>query len=219
MIRYSRVESGKVNVSVLIIVVLAFLFAGAAGFAVWSYIQYSDYKNNTDSKIELAVAVAKKEQSEQSEKEYRELEGEPNYSFVGPDDYGRVLFDYPKTWSVYEATDVSSGNGKYEVYFSRRIVPRISSTQQYALRVEIEENLYDNVLKRYESRIKRGDLSSSVFKVKGHTGTRIDGQISNDKRGSVVIFKIRDKTLLISTDSKIFEPEYNKLIQTIDFSE
>lgn len=212
-------STGKVNMSIIVIVLLSVAFLAAAGFGLWAFVEYSTQKNNVDTIVERAVAEAQKEQAEKDEKNFRKLENQPYRQFVGPDDYGRVTFNYSKMWSVYEATDVSDGQGTYESYFSRIVVPPVKSNQQFALRVSIEEKLYDTVLRKYESAIKKGDLKSTQFTANGHSGTRLDGNFSKDRRGAAVVFKIRDKTLTISTDSDVFKPEFDELVKTIDFAE
>ena len=194
---------------------LALIFGG---LAIWSYMQYTEANNDVNSKIEVAVLNARREQSDEDEKKFREQEKEPNRDFVGPDDYGRVTFKYPKTWSLHEATDITRG-GDYEAFLNPGKVPPISNQQQFAIRVTIENKDYDRVVQSYASLVRKGDLRSSSTTAQGNTGTRLDGNFSNHIRGSAVIYKIRDKTVTIRTDADTFKPDFESLIQTIDFDE
>lgn len=45
------------------------------------------------------------------------------------------------------------------------------------------------------------------------------GDISNNIRGIVTIFKVRDKTVVLQTDSELFADEYYKLLDTVTFVE
>lgn len=202
-----------------IILTFAFLFTTLAsgGVAIWSYINYVDQRDNTQSKIDLAVAEAVKEQADKDAADFLEKEKQPNRQFVGPDDYGRLSFDYPKTWSVYVAKDASRG-GTYESYFNPGTVPTVSNTQQFALHVTIEEKDYDTVIDSYKSKVSSGELKSSSVKADEQNGTRLDGQFSKDIRGSAVVFKIRDKTVTIRTDAETFRADFDALIQTITFN-
>jgi cytoskeletal protein RodZ len=188
------------------------------GLAVWLFINYNDQKTNIDTKVDAAVATAKKSQSDADEAKFSEREKQPNREFIGPDDYGRVTFDYPKTWSVYVYKDASNG-GTYEAYLNPIAVPTISDSVQFALRVTIEEKDYDKVLTSYDSLVKKGSLKSSAVSADNINGTRLDGSFSSDIKGSAVIFKIRDKTLTIRTDASTFEPDFNALIATIKFNQ
>lgn len=212
-------EAGAIKGSLIAIILLSIGLAGAIAFGAWSFIQYDDYRTNFDSKVELAVGESKKEQAVICEEKITKIEEEPNRQFVGPTDYGRVTFDYPKDWSVYEATDVSKGSGTYEAYLSPIVVPPVSNTQKYAIRVTIDEKNVDDVLTGYERDVESGELKTSSFSASDVAGTRIDGNFTKTIRGSAVIFKIRDKTLTVRTDSKTFDKYFNELIKTIKFNQ
>jgi hypothetical protein len=211
-------ELGNISGSMLAIIGLIVLVLATGGMAIWAYINYNEQKSNVDAKIDLAKAEARKEQGDQDEAKFAEREKEPNRQFVGPDDYGRLTFDYPKTWSVYVARDVSRG-GTYEAYLNPITVPPVSSTQQYALRVTIEEKDFDQAVKIYEGLVKKGDLRTSAVSANGNNGTRLDGNFTKDIRGSAVMYKIRDKTVTIRTDADTFKPDFENLIKTINFNQ
>lgn len=216
--RTHKHELGNISGSLIAIIGLSVLVLGAGAFAIWSFVNYSEQKTNVDGKVELAVAEAKKEQSEIEEEKYAQREKEPLRQFVGPDDYGRLTFDYPKTWSVYVARDTSRG-GTYEAYLNPITVPPVSATQQYALRVIVEEKDYDQVVKTYEGLVKKGDLRTSAVSANGNNGTRLDGSFTKDIRGSAVIYKIRDKAVTLRTDADTFKPDFESLIKTINFNQ
>lgn len=211
-------EEGSISGSMIAIIGLSVLVLAAGSLAIWAYINYTEQKTNVDGKIELAVAEAKREQGDIESEKFAQREKEPNRQFTGPDDYGRLVFNYSKTWSVYEAHDVSRG-GTFEAYLNPIVVPPISPTQQYALRVTIEERDYDQVVKTYESLVKKGDLRTSAVSASGNNGTRLDGNFTKDIRGSAVIFKIRDKTATLRTDADTFKPDFENLIKTINFNQ
>lgn len=210
-------QKGAVSGSLIAVIGLSVLVVAAVSVAIWAFINYNEQKTNVDGKVSLAVAEAKKEQGDVDEAKFAEREKQPNRQFVGPDDYGRLTFDYPKTWSAYIAKDVSKG-GDFEAYLNPITVPPVSSLQQYALRVAIEEKDYDQVVKSYEPLVKKGDLRSSVTSANGNNGTRLDGNFSKDIRGSAVIYKIRDKTVTLRTDADTFKPDFENLIKTINFN-
>jgi len=212
-----KYEQGGVSGSLIAIIGLIILVLATGSFAIWAYINYSEQKTNVDGKIDLAVAEAEKKQIDIEGKKFAEREKEPNRQFVGPEDYGRLTFNYPKTWSVYEATDISKG-GTYEAYLNPITVPPVSSTQQYSLRVLIEEKDYDQVVKSYESLVKKGDLRSSATSANGSNGTRFDGSFTKNIRGSAVIYRIRDKAVTIRTDADTFKPDFENIIKTIKFN-
>ena len=214
---YRRRENGFVNGWMVSSIGLIVLSTGLLALSIWAFMNYTDQKTNVNTIRDTAVAAAKKTQFDTDEANFTQREKEPMRQFTGPSDYGAVTFNYPKTWSLFINRDASSG-GTYEAYLNPVAVPAISSTQQFALRVLIEEKDYDKALTSYDSLVKKGDLkSSSVTSADGSTGTRLDGKFSNDIHGSAVIYKIRDKTLTIRTDATTFTADFNALITTIKF--
>jgi hypothetical protein len=215
----SSFENGSVDKRIIVIIALSIFGAAALVFGVWSFINYNEQKSNVDGKIDEAVATAKKTQADSLEAKFLARDKEPNREFVGPDDYGRLTFNYPKTWSVYVNKDASTQGGTYEAYLNPVSVPAVSDKQQYSLRVTIEEKDYDKVIASYASLVKKGDLRSSSVSANGANGTRLDGSFSKDIRGSAVIYKIRDKTLVLRTDADTFKPDFDALITTIKFNQ
>lgn len=210
-------ERGSAKTWLIISIVAITTTVALAGALVWALINYFDQKNNVDTKVSSAVAEARKDQADADEAKFLEREKDPNRQFVGPEDYGRVSFDYPKTWSVYVAED-ASGGGAFEAYLNPVSVPPIANDTQLALRVNIETGDYDREISSFSRAVNSGDLTSSSITLDGVTGTRLDGSFSDDIRGSAVIFRIRDKVVTIRTDAQTFRADFDKLIQTITFN-
>lgn len=213
-----RSEAGAISGATIAIIGLSVALLAAGWFGVWSFINYNDQKTDVDARVALAVAEAKKEQSEADEAKFEKERNALTRQFVGPEDYGRLSFNYPKSWSVFVENDASKG-GVYKAYLHRDVVPAISDSQQYMLRVVIEEKGYDAVISQYESRVKRGDLKSSTASFNGHTGTRLDGNFTKNIRGAAVIFKVRDKTVTLYTDADQYKPDFEAIVKSTDFNQ
>lgn len=209
---------GAVDGAMIGIIALAVGVVGMAGLSVYMYMQYNDQKTNVDSKIDLAVAESNKDLETKLEKDFQDRENAHTLEFVAPSDMGRVSFLYPRPWSVYVAKDGGKGAASYEAYFNPQTVPPVSAKQRFALRLTIETRPYDTIIKSFDTRVTRGELKSSVIKFNGHTGTRFDGSFSKDLRGSAVVFKVRDKTVVMQTDADTFKTEFDKLMKTVDFN-
>lgn len=201
-------------VSIIMIVAAVGL---AAGF-VWAMLQYIDHRDNVDSKVTSAVAEAVKKQADDDAAAFLEKEKEPNRLFVGPDDYGRLAFNYPKTWSTYVDKDALKG-GSYAAYLNPVVVPPVSTVgQQFALRILIEEKDYDKVVESYRQQVQKGELKSSAVKADDQNGTRLEGMFTKNIRGTAVIFKIRDKTVTMQTDADVFRGDFDAIIKTVTFN-
>lgn len=211
-------SSGKISGTTIVITLLALALAGIGAVAVWSYVNYEEARTDVDGQINQAVADAKLEQATELEEQFAQREKEPNRQFVGPEDYGRVTFDYPKTWSVYVQNEAETGRSTFQAYLNPVYIPPVTATQRMALRVTIENKDYDDVLRSYEGRVKKGDLNTKSLTVGNEVGTRFDGAFTEQIRGAAAVFKIRDKTLTVRTDADTFKPDFDKLIKTIEFN-
>ncbi len=92
------------------------------------------------------------------------------------------------------------------------VVPPIIKGQKFALRMTIDPQPYEKVLEKYESVIKKGGLRSSTVQVSGYNGNRLDGNFDDETKGAAVVFKVRDKTLILQTDSEQFVPDFDSII-------
>lgn len=211
------VKRHRVNIWMVLTFVFIFTTLCMGGVSIWALINYFDQRDNTQSKIDDAVAIAVKTQQDTDAANFLQQEKQPNRQFAGPDDYGRVAFDYPKTWSVYVAKDATDG-GDYQAFFNPASVPPVSSTGRYALHILIQQKSYDDTLNSYQSLVKKGSLTSTAVSADGQNGTRLDGNFTKDIKGSAVIFKIRDKTVTIQTDADTFKPDFDALVKTITFN-
>lgn len=217
MITSSSYERGAINPSTLTIIGLAVFTIVFAGMSVWAFINYMDQKNNVDAKVSTAVTEAEKKLGDKLEADFIERDKQPLKSFTGPSDYGTLGFKYPKTWSVYVSNDGSKGTG-YEAFFNPGAVPSVdAASSRYALRVAIVNEQYETVIDGYANLVEKGTLKSSTTKANGETGTRLEGNFTKDIRGSAVIFKIRDKSVIVQSDADTFKDDFNALVETITF--
>ena len=149
-----------------------------------------------------------------------EREKNPFNNFSGPEDYGQLSFKYPKTWSVYVAHDASKG-GKFEAFFNPREVEPISDTTVNSLRVAVLDKGFDDVAAEYQKAIdkKNSTLKVESVTVGGVAATRYTGTIpKTELNGIIVIFKIRDKTVVLRTDSLLFSKDFDALLKTVTFN-
>lgn len=197
--------------------VLAVVFIG---LFIWKNSDYTDIKENMDSKIDVAVAEAKDKQAEELEEEFAAREKYPYKTFVGPADYGELTFQYPKTWSVYVAADAANG-GDFEAYFNPGEIEPISESNINALRVHIYNKSADKVNAEYKKELEKkgSNLKADTITVGGTTANRYTGTLpdTDDLNGYVVVFGIRDKTVVLQSDSVLFEGDFNALLLTVSF--
>lgn len=202
--------TGSMNVLLIPLILSVLFFFGALGFGVWAYIGMQDYKNNTDQKIEAAVAVANDKTSTQKDNEFLVREKEPLREYKSSSVLGDIVFNYPKTWSGYTQETDST----LKLLMNPGLVPG-DAKSIYSLRVEVMPEAYSLALKKYENDVKTGKIKASAFrleKLPKVLGTRLDGEISMGIRGSIILLPLRDKTLTISTESEEFVGDLNTIV-------
>ncbi len=208
-------ESGAVNPLLISNLLTGLMVLVLTGATIWLFMGYTDYKSNSDQKVASAVASAKKEQLQIDEKSFLEKEKLPTRTYTGPADLGSVSLQYPRTWSVYVGQQV----GALEVYMHPDVVPPISTAQPFATRIIVENRQYETVLRGYDSLVKKGSLTSNPITIEGFSGIRLDGVFSKQREGSVVVFKVRDKTLSVATDASAYRNDYdNTILKSLKFN-
>ncbi|MDO8335320.1 MAG: hypothetical protein Q7T74_00865 [Candidatus Saccharibacteria bacterium] len=212
-------QNGYVTGAVVTSIVFGLIALVFGSVMIWALVNYNDQKNNVDQKILAAQEIAKSDQKAKDQDAFEEKEKNPLAEFVGPTDLGRVNFKYPKTWSVYVDSDGAS-KGTYQAYLHPDKVPPVSAKNKFALQVAILNQPYDKVLESYLGQVKQGKLRSSVITANGFNGQRFDGTLAEGVDGSLAVFKIRDKTLTLRTDSTAFKPDFDdKVIKTLSFDQ
>ena len=215
-----RHQAGAVNGTLLAVIFLVIAVIALGSLSVWLYVGYQKATTNIEGQKKLAAASARKTQADEDAATYAEKEKQPFRLFVGPDDYGHLTFDYPKTWSVYVAQEPNGDGGDFAAYLNPRVVPPVDTeNQRFATRVTIQSQSYDDTIASFQDQVQAGELHSKPVSVNGHDGARLDGKFSEDIRGAAVIFKIRDKTAVIATDADTFLSDFNKIIKTIKFNQ
>lgn len=204
-------EQGSVNALLVANLALIALSLILGSVMIWALVNYNDQRQNVDKKVQAAVADAKKQQSDADARIFAEKEKQPYTQFIGPNELGRVTFNYPKTWSVYVGSDGGQASS-YEAYLQPGVVPPVLSRQPYALRVSIDNRSYDQTLQQYQLSAKTGELKSTAIAVNGFSGNRLDGKFSGGFEGSMVIFKVRDKTLRLYTETTVFRPDFDNIV-------
>jgi hypothetical protein len=168
------------------------------------------YRDNADKIAYQAAEAARNEQLMIDEESFDERMKQPYAEFVGPSDYGSIGFNYPRNWSAYNSKDDSSG---YEVIFYPNVIPQITKDTPVALKVGVINNNYEAELANHESAIKNGKLSAAPFTTnQGQQGVIFNGNLNNNFVSSFVLLKLRDKTIMIQTDTDKYLNDFDEII-------
>lgn len=199
---------------IIVTVILVLLLLITIGFGIWAFMGMQDYKNNSDEKSAAAVVVAEADQAKKLQAEFAEQEKSPVKTYQGSADFGSVKIVYPKTWSAYIDENAQAAS-PIDGYYNTDFVPGLTQAKPLSLRVQVVSQPYTKSIKEYDNEVKKGTLKATPFKaelVPGTTGLRLDGQITNKFRGSIVLIPLRDKTLKIWTETEAGIPDMNNIV-------
>jgi hypothetical protein len=210
-------QNGVVNSVVISLVFAILLLIAALGFGGWAFNSRQDYKNNVDNKIAAAVGVAKQQQGAVDLAKYTEAAKQPLTTYTGPEAYGSLVVNYPKTWSGY-VDSTGTGQALVDGYFNPGTVPSVSSqSSTFALRVQVINQPYAQVLQTFTAAAQntRNPLSFSAYalpKLPKTVGIKAVGQITQLTTGTMVVLPLRSDTLEISTQGTQFQHDFDTYI-------
>jgi hypothetical protein len=209
-------QTGAMNLLIIPLALVTLALVGAVVFAMSSYSQAQDYKNNVNQKVEVAVEAASQKISEQKEKDFAEKEKYPYDTYVAPEAAGSLTIKYPKTWSAYVVEPRTSSSKPVDGYFNPGVVPSTTDTNNsFALRVQVIQQSYDSLMKNYVSAQKNGKATIVPYQspnVPSLIGSRIEGEVESRKQGVKVLLPFRDKTLQLWTESADFKADFDNII-------
>lgn len=208
-------QRGAINVLLLPLIILFVFFIAAVGFGFWAFTERTDYKENSDQKVAAAVVQAQKETQAADAKQYAEEAKKPYDTYIGPSAFGNINLKYPKTWSAYVVESGESGN-PVDGYYHPNFVPSANTQKNaFALRVQVTSQSYDNVLQQYTGQVDAKQMTVSPYslpKVPSIVGSRLEGQITEEKQGVMIVLPLRNMTLKIWTESNNFKADLDNII-------
>ena len=210
----NRIDLMK-TVGLIVVSLLAVLFIG---LFIWMWVKWNDASTNVKGKVDVAVAEAKNELQTKLESEFEEKEKYPYKVFTGPTDLGELSFEYPKTWSLYIQSSANRG-GDYAAYLNPGQVNVVQDDTVMALRVSIKGTLFDQAISDFAEKVRSGDMTLSTTVVNGNNVNVYTGKLDNEYQGIICVFKLRDKTVMLQTDStSVFSDDFYRILKTVKFN-
>ena len=210
----NRIDLMK-TVGLIVVSLLAVLFIG---LFIWMWVKWNDASTNVKGKVDVAVAEAKNELQTKLESEFEEKEKYPYKVFTGPTDLGELSFEYPKTWSLYVQSSANRG-GDYAAYLNPGQVNVVQDDTVMALRVSIKGTLFDQAISDFAEKVRSGDMTLSTTVVNGNNVNVYTGKLDNEYQGIICVFKLRDKTVMLQTDStSVFSDDFYRILKTVKFN-
>lgn len=208
-------QSGAMQTSVLVAGVMTVLFFVSLIMALVFFMGKSDIEKNLDTKVQQSLEIETKKIEAAKDIELAEKEKSPTKTYTAPSTVGSVSFAYPKTYSAYVEEQLSGGAKPLNAYFHPNVVPRDDTKILYALRVEVVTNAYDVELRAADTYVATGKAKVTAFSaaaVPSVLGSRVDGEFTAGKQGTLILIPIRDKTLRIWSESKDAFADFEKFV-------
>ena len=203
---------------IIVTIIVGLIAVTFIGLFIWMYSKWDSAETNVQGQIDSAVAIARSSAIAETQQEFEEREKYPYKMFSGPSDLGSLTFEYPKTWSLYEEDDASSG-GELEAYLNPDKVPPLNRENPIALRVMILNESFDSYIRTYQGEVEDGEMTLTVSPVGGVNANIYTGKLDNDFQGIAAVFKIRDKTVVLQTDALLFEDDfYNIILASVKYN-
>ncbi|HSX47169.1 MAG TPA: hypothetical protein VLF63_00185 [Patescibacteria group bacterium] len=214
MIKHNQ-DGAANNVVIYIIFTLALI--GSIIFGVMTFMSRQDYKNNVDSKIQSAVSEAVKKEATSKDNFYSKQAQLPLATFNGPSQYGSLVVMFPKNWSAY-VDYTGSGNALVDGFFNPNFVPSITNqNSQFALRVQVINQTYSQVLQSLTSQIQQKFATASAFalpKLPNIVGVKLVGKLDSSSSVSQtkIILPLRTYTVEIWSQGNTYLSDLNNNI-------
>lgn len=205
-----------IGIGVLLVIAIVLFF--------WAFSQWQSARADVDGEIAVAVNAAIEVERKAGDERCAEQMKTPFSTLMSPVEYGPLIIKYPRNWAVFVESNAIGRD--FKAYLHPQVVWPLSNTTRHALRVIEHYGIkqYDTYTNQYDKLVGRGMLKVQSFTVTNSaggttTGLRYDGQFDDNIRGAVVIFKIRDKTVWMRTDSEEFMADFNQIVETVTYRE
>lgn len=194
----------------LIVAIVATLVLAA--LTIVYYNKYKSASTDLQGQINSAVDVGKNQQQQSDKKDFAEQEKQPLRSYQAPANINGIKISFPKTWSDYVSLSQANGSTPLDFYANPDFVPAQTSDVRYALRVQLTNQAYSQIVQQYNSQVQQGKAKATPITLNGIQGIRIDGALQAQITGAMVILPIRGNTLLLWTESSDFVGDFNNII-------
>jgi hypothetical protein len=112
----------------------------------------------------------------------------------------------------------ASGSSSIPVdgYFQSDFVPDVQNdANSFALRMQLVSQSYDQVMNQFSGNVTSGKATVSPYKldkVPSVVGSKITGQLTSSKQGTMIVLPLRNMTLKLWVDSSEYLSDFTNII-------
>ena len=207
------------------LVLTIFLGIGMVVFGVLAIIAWRDNQdihNNLDQKVAAATAIAVEKQKKEDKAAFDKANELPYRTYTADSVDGGFSLDVPKNWSIFSGHN-NGPNRQLQLIAGPNAVkvnyaPNANNTLPF--QVQLVDKSISSVNREWQDRIKtykqrKKVLVNSSVSVSGITASKYEGIIDDkNHNGIVVTLPVRDKTMIISTDSVQYKEQFNAMLSS-----
>lgn len=181
------------------------------------------YRDNTYIHTNLNILNAKAAQEAADEQKklddaaYIKANQLPFRTYTAEPVNGGFQLQIPKNWSLYAGNNTTALT-QLDLASSPDVVVVNSgpnAVNTHAFHLQLRKASAASINKTFEARLKKKTLTSRGVIVSGIQGTWFEGTIDDQRHnGVVVVLPVRDKTMVISTETRNYLDEFNKILST-----
>ncbi len=185
--------------------------------AVYAYTEREDAVNNLNVKVKAAVTRAVEDQKKKDAEENRKANDLPYRVYTADQLDGGFQLQIPKSWSLVANKNVDPTT-QLEILSNPNAV--VDNQAQNAINTQgfkmlLLKKSQTEVIKNYDALVKQKKVTSKGTTVSGIAATRFEGQIDNQRHtGIVIVFPVRDKTVVLITENMNYKDEFEKIVST-----
>ncbi len=202
--KLKRTKLMLIGVSVVAVILLITTLVFAAGASTTTA--------QLDARYNSGVEDGKAAQKKADIAEYNKATVSSTRTYTAPVVHGSFQITYPKAWNL--SVDSSSSvpvDGLVDPAYVNLVSP------EHALKFSLQDKSFENVKKDYDDFVQKGAKRTEVT-VSGIKGYQYVGKINEEAKqavGTVTIVPLRDKTMLLQTDSnELYADAYKQMVET-----
>ena len=209
---------GEVSLHLLLTIFLAFGMLLFGGLAIKVYRDNTFIVSHQKQLSDKAAADAATKQKAADDLANTKANQLPFRTYTADPRDGSFQLQIPKSWSLYAGHNFNTSQLiQLDLISDPHIVDsRVDGgINTHAFRLQLQNRSVQDTNKSYAALIKKKVLKSRGTQVSGIPATLYEGQIDDQRHNGIAItFPVRDKSMIITTDTRNFLEEFNKIVST-----
>jgi hypothetical protein len=212
---------GEINLHLVLTVFLGIGMVLFGALAIYAFRDNDNIHRNLNAIIASAKDKAAADQKNKDEADFKKQNELPYKTYIADAVDGAFKLQIPKNWSVYTGKS-DTGTTQLDLRSDPDVVSIAlnNGISSNAFKLQILRQGQPEVLQsKFQDKIKTKKVTSKQITVSGISAIQLDGLFDDQRHNGVVtILPVRDKTMVISTDTHNNLTEYNQILSSAQIS-